>query len=291
MDRPVGWQLLLIPCLMGLGLAASVDGFWSEQVLYALLFAIGAVAARGAGCTYNDIVDSKIDAQVERTRGRPIPAGQVSKTNAWAWLGLQVCVGLAVLIALPVAARWTALASVPLVAAYPYMKRITWWPQAWLGLCFSWGALVAGAAVKGGLAFDTWLLFAGCVLWVIAYDTIYALQDREDDALIGVRSTARLFGKRWRWPVAGFYVAALFLWGLAATAAGAGVLPIVALALLGFFIVGPMIDRIDDADPASALKAFKFNVVIGLLAAAAFALNPLWVTIWPLIRGGLSQPL
>ena len=284
LDRPVGWQLLFLPCLMGLGLTSSEEGLWPEYALYALLFLVGAVAMRGAGCTLNDIVDKDIDAKVERTRGRPIPAGQVTMNAAWAWLFVQCTIGLLVLTQLPRAAQLTALASIPLVAAYPFMKRLTWWPQAWLGLCFSWGALVAGATIDELLAFETWLLFAGCVLWVIAYDTIYALQDREDDALIGVRSTARLFGDRWRLWVAGFYIGAAFLWGLALTAGGAGIPPIAALALIAGLMIGPMIDRIKPDDPASALKAFKFNVVIGLAVVGAFLINPAFVTVWPYLK-------
>jgi 4-hydroxybenzoate polyprenyltransferase len=284
LDRPVGWQLLLLPCLMGLGLTSSEEGFWPRHALYALLFVVGAIAMRGAGCTYNDIVDRDIDAQVERTRGRPLPAGQISVNAAWAWLAVQCAVGLAVLAFLPLAAQLWSVAAIPLVATYPFMKRITWWPQAWLGLCFSWGALVAGAAVDNAISFETWLLFTGCVFWVIAYDTIYALQDIEDDALVGVRSTARLFGKAWKPWVACFYVAALFLWGLAATVAGGGIAPILALAAIGALLVGPLIDRADPETPGSALTQFKANVRLGLAAAAAFALNPGWITIAPYLR-------
>ena len=284
LDRPVGWQLLYIPCLMGLGLTASEEGFWPEHALYALYFLIGAIAMRGAGCTLNDIVDKNIDAQVERTRGRPLPAGQVTINAAWAWLFAQCVAGLAVLIQLPLPGQLTALASLPLVALYPFMKRITWWPQAWLGLCFSWGALVAGACADFTINLETWLLFAGCMLWVIAYDTIYALQDREDDALIGVRSTARLFGNRWKWWVAGFYVGASFFWGMAVIAGGAGVVPILTLSIIAGVLIGPTIDRVKPDDPISALNAFKFNVVIGLAVAAALAINPTWVTIAPYLK-------
>ena len=284
LDRPVGWQLLLMPCLMGLGVASSEDGLWGNIAIYAVLFLIGAIAMRGAGCTYNDIIDRDIDAQVERTRGRPLPAGQITLNGAWAWLAAQCLVGLAALIALPRTAQIVALSALPLVAAYPFMKRITWWPQAWLGLCFSWGALVAGAAVDDTLTFEILLLFAGCILWVIGYDTIYALQDREDDALVGVRSTARLFGANWRRWTAGFYIGAFFLWGVAAAASGAGLPPIIALAVIGAFGVSRMIDHVDPDNPASALSAFKFNVLIGLAVAAAFAINPVWVSIGTYVR-------
>jgi 4-hydroxybenzoate polyprenyltransferase len=148
LDRPVGWQLLFLPCVMGLGAAQTgLPIAWGHTTLYAAVMLVGSIAARGAGCTYNDIVDRKIDAQVERTRGRPLPSGQVSTRNAWLWLALQCLIGLAVLPLLPLAAIYTALASIPFVAAYPFMKRITWWPQAWLGLTFNWGVLVGWLAV------------------------------------------------------------------------------------------------------------------------------------------------
>ncbi len=281
LDRPVGWRLLLVPCVMGLALARTREGFWPEDALYFAVFALGAIAARGAGCTYNDILDRKIDAQVERTRARPLPAGEVSVRAAWAWLLAQAGLCLTLLALLPGPARLTCLAAIPLVALYPLMKRITWWPQAWLGLCFSWGALVAGAALDFTLTAEIVLLYAGCVAWVIAYDTLYALQDVEDDALIGVRSTARLFGREWRAWTGGFYGAALALWGIAALAAGAGWPAVLALAALGFFAIVPLLERLDPADPRAALAAFKANVGIGLGAAGAFALHPLWLSLGP----------
>ena len=275
-DRPVGWRLLFLPCLMGLAVVRIEDGFWAQDALYAALFLIGAVAMRGAGCTYNDIVDRDIDAKVARTAARPLPSGRVSKKEAWAWLLAQCLVGLGVLLALPPLAQIVSLCALPLVAAYPFMKRITWWPQAWLGLTFSWGVLV-GAAAGDTVAIlpEAWLLYAGCIAWTIAYDTLYALQDKEDDALIGVRSTARLFGARWKpWTFA-FYVLALFLWAAGAAVAGAGLWVMAAFGAIGALMIYPLIEKTDPASPASALSAFKANQAVGLAVVAAFAVEPL----------------
>jgi 4-hydroxybenzoate polyprenyltransferase len=290
LDRPVGWRLLLLPCLMGLAVVRIEDGFWAEDLRYSLLFLIGAIAMRGAGCAYNDILDAAIDAKVARTAARPIPSGRLSKAEAWAWVAAQCGVGLLVLAALPPIAQVTALAAIPLVAAYPLMKRITWWPQAWLGLTFSWGALVGGAAANAApqglpqdiaawpreIPLENYLLYTGCIAWTVAYDTVYALQDREDDALVGVRSTARLFGDRWKAWTLGFYVSAVFLWAAAAATAGAGIWVMALFCAIGAFGVYPLVDRINAADPSSALKAFKANQVIGLAVLAALAAEPLW---------------
>lgn len=280
-DRPVGWQLLFVPCLMGIALAETLEGFWGEDLWLAARLLIGAIAMRGAGCTWNDFLDRKIDAQVARTRSRPLPSGRVTPAVAIMWMLAQCAVGLLVLLSLPPMAQWVALAAVPLVALYPLMKRVTWWPQAWLGLCFSWGALVAVAAVRGSLTWDATALFAGCIAWVIAYDTIYALQDVEDDALVGVRSTARLFGANWRDWTFGFYFAALILWGAAAALAGSFLVTGVALGVIGSMLIWPTVSRVEDGKPASALAAFKANVWIGLAVAGAFALPGLWRTLQP----------
>jgi 4-hydroxybenzoate polyprenyltransferase len=280
LDRPIGWQLLLLPCLMGLAVARTGFGFYWEDLAYALAFLVGAVAMRGAGCTYNDILDRDIDAKVERTRLRPLPSGAVSLRAAWAWLVAQCLVGLAVLFALPPLAQLVALLSIPLVALYPLMKRITWWPQAWLGVVFSWGALVGGAAASPapGVPLEAIVLYAGCIMWTIGYDTIYALQDREDDALVGVRSTARLFADKWRLWTTVFYVAALTLWTCAAAVAGAGLLLAAALSLIGALMIWPMLQSIDGARPETALAAFKRNAPIGAAVLLAFALEPIWRT-------------
>ncbi|KAF0186554.1 MAG: 4-hydroxybenzoate octaprenyltransferase [Hyphomonadaceae bacterium] len=283
LDRPIGWQLLFLPCLMGIALAETQEGFWLEDGWLALRLLIGAIAMRGAGCTWNDILDRKIDAEVARTRSRPIPSGRVSVRGAISWMAAQCGVGLLVLLSLPTVAQWTALAAIPLVALYPLMKRVTWWPQAWLGLCFSWGALVASAAVRGTITADAIALYAGCIAWTIAYDTIYALQDVEDDALVGVRSTARLFGARWRDWTLGFYVTALVLWAVAAALAGSLLVTGVGLGVIGATLIWRAVADVDEADTATALKAFKANAVIGLAVAGAFALAGAWRTVGPFL--------
>ncbi|MBL8557777.1 MAG: 4-hydroxybenzoate octaprenyltransferase [Hyphomonadaceae bacterium] len=280
-DRPVGWQLLFVPCLMGIALAETLEGFWLEDLSLALRLLVGAIAMRGAGCAWNDFLDRDIDAKVARTRARPLPSGRVTPRAAVIWTIAQSLVGLAILLTLPPVAQWVALGAIPLVALYPLMKRVTWWPQAWLGLCFSWGALVAVAAVRGSVTFDALALFAGCVAWVIAYDTIYALQDIEDDALVGVRSTARLFGAEWRTWTFGFYLVALALWGGAAALAGSFLVTGIALGMIGAMAIWPMVSKVEDGKPAAALAAFKANVWIGLFVAGAFALPGLWRTIPP----------
>src|SRR5690606_6993671 len=206
LDRPIGYQLLFWPCAYALGLVSVATGtafnWW-----HLVLFFIGSIAMRGAGCTFNDIVDRDIDDKVARTRSRPIPSGQVSVAQAAAWLVAQALVGLAVLVQFNLFTVAVGVASLVLVAVYPFMKRITWWPQFFLGLAFSWGALVGWTSQTAAISLPPLLLYLGCILWVIGYDTIYALQDVEDDALIGVRSTARLFGRRARAMVALFYAA------------------------------------------------------------------------------------
>ncbi|MGE0596003.1 MAG: 4-hydroxybenzoate octaprenyltransferase [Hyphomonadaceae bacterium] len=287
LDRPIGWQLLLLPCLMGLVLVRTQDGFFAQDALYAAAFVLGAIAMRGAGCTYNDILDKEIDGKVARTRGRPIPSGAVSLRAAWVWLLLQCLAGLIALLAFPRFAQIVALCALPLVALYPLMKRITWWPQAWLGIVFSWGALVGGAAVAypDQVPPEALALYAGCIAWTIGYDTIYALQDREDDALIGVRSTARLFAAQWRTWTLLFYVLALFLWGVAVWLAGAPLAAFAALGLIGAFMIWPMLQSVDDARPETALRAFKANAMIGAALLLAFAIEPIWRTLRPHIGG------
>ncbi len=285
LDRPIGWQLLLLPCWMGIAISRTGYGFFWDDARYALGFLIGAIAMRGAGCTYNDILDRDIDAQVERTRLRPLPSGAVSLKAAWAWLLAQCLAGLAVLLTLPPLAQFVSLLAVPLVALYPLMKRITWWPQAWLGIVFSWGALVGGAAVsyQGGVPGEAIALYAGCICWTIGYDTIYALQDREDDALVGVRSTARLFGAQWRLWTSVFYVAALALWTSAAAIAGSGLIVAIALTLIAIGLIYPTLRRVDDTRGETALAAFKLNAIIGAAVLLAFMIEPIWRTVRPLL--------
>jgi len=230
-DRPIGFWLLFWPCAFALGLAAIAVPGAGFDIKSLLLFFIGAVAMRGAGCTFNDIVDTDIDMQVERTRSRPIPAGQVTRNQAWVFLVIQSLLGALILVQFNWLTIVFGVASLALVAIYPFMKRITWWPQLFLGLAFSWGALVGWTSQTGSIGIAPLLLYAGCILWTIGYDTLYALQDIEDDALIGVKSTARLFGERTKPIVLGFYAATILCWLAAGLLAGAGLVFVLLLAL------------------------------------------------------------
>lgn len=268
-DRPAGFWLLGLPCLIALALARMPDALVAEDGLLAALFVIGAVAMRGAGCTYNDILDKDIDAQVARTALRPLPSGAVSLKKAWAWLLVQCAVGFGVLMALPDFAKLVALASIPMVALYPLMKRITWWPQVWLGLTFNWGVLVAAAAVRGELTLADWLLYAGLIFWTLGYDTIYAIQDREDDALIGVRSTARRFGGKIKPAVTVIYLLCV------AFCATAG---FVADTWMGLLMTAPFAlhliqqaIRLDPDNGGRALALFRSNRDAGFLLLAGWA--------------------
>ncbi len=192
----MGYWLLALPGWMGLAFAGLTLGYGVSDVMWAMLILIGAVAMRGAGCTYNDIVDQDLDAKVARTALRPLPAGSVTNRQAWTWLSIQVGIGFCVWLCLPLLAKLVALGSIPFVAAYPFMKRITWWPQLWLGLTFNWAFLVAVAIKTGEVNIPALIFYAGLIFWTVGYDTIYAMQDIEDDALIGVKSTARRFGDK-----------------------------------------------------------------------------------------------
>ena len=222
LDRPIGSWLLLIPCWWSAALAAGISHHLSRLPLVVALFFVGAFAMRGAGCTWNDITDRDLDAKVERTRSRPIPAGQVSVPQALVFLVVQALIGLLVLLQFNRFAVATGIASLAIVAVYPFMKRITWWPQVVLGLAFSWGALMGFAVILGRIDAVALLLYAGSIAWVIGYDTIYAHQDAEDDALIGVKSTARLFGAHTHRALIVFYALAVVLIGVAMWLAGAG---------------------------------------------------------------------
>ena len=211
LDRPVGYWLLALPGWIGLAFASLSHGFASSDIKWAILILIGAIAMRGAGCTYNDIVDQDLDAQVERTALRPLPAGTVTTKQAWIWLFAQCAVGLIVLLCLPRLAQIISLCSIPLVAAYPFMKRITWWPQVWLGMTFNWAVLVAYAAKTETVSLPLIILYIGLIFWTVGYDTIYACQDIEDDMKIGVKSTARRFGKRVKLGVGVCYLATILL--------------------------------------------------------------------------------
>ena len=263
-DRPIGWWLLFWPGAWGVALAGGAFDRW--EVLLWLL--IGAIAMRGAGCVYNDIVDRDLDAQVARTRARPIPSGAVSVRTAWVWLIVLCMVGLAVLVQLRAVAAAVAVASLLPVAAYPFMKRITWWPQAWLGLVFSWAALVGWMEVMGAFAPAALLLYAGSVAWVVGYDTIYALQDREDDALVGVRSSALRLGRHVRGGVALAYALAVALWAAAIWAVRADPLAGVALVPAAGHLAWQVLTlRADDG--AGALHRFRSNRFTGLLVFMA----------------------
>src|SRR6266699_1005126 len=278
LDRPIGSWLLLMPCWWSVGLAA-VHARSQVNVWHVLLFFIGAFAMRGAGCTWNDIVDRDLDSQVERTRSRPIPSGQVTVASAAAFLMLQALVGLAVLLQFNRFTIYVGFASLAVVADYPFMKRITYWPQIVLGLAFSWGALMGWPATFARLDPPAFLLYAGAISWVIGYDTIYAHQDREDDALIGIKSTALLFRERTKPMLAAFYAAAVLLIGLAGFLAGAGVVFAAGVALFAAHL-GWQIRRLDIADPALCLTVFKSNRDAGLLLFAAIVLDAL-MRQWP----------
>ncbi len=266
LDRPIGWWLLFWPGAWGVALAGGAVRRW-DLILWILL---GSIAMRGAGCVYNDIVDRDLDAQVARTAARPIPSGMVSMRTAWAWLVALSLIGLVVLVQLHKLAAMVALASLAPVAAYPFMKRITWWPQAWLGLVFSWAALVGWSETAGDLSAPMWWLYAGSIAWVIGYDTIYALQDREDDALIGVRSSALRMGRHVRGGVAAFYTAAVGLWGIAIWSVRADPLALVALLPAAAHLAWQVATLRPD-DGTGALARFRANRMTGLLLFLAFA--------------------
>ena len=270
LDRPVGIWLLFLPCLIGLVFQRMQSGIFFIDLGWTVLFFIGAVVMRGAGCTWNDISDRDFDARVERTARRPIPAGLVTVRQAQVFLAAQLAAGFIVWLFLPGDAKLIALLSLPLVAIYPFTKRVTWWPQAWLGLTFNWGVFV-GAATASTSSPPVYLLYFGLVLWTIAYDTIYAMQDREDDALIGVRSTARLFGSRAVLAAFCFHIAAAALIAAAAGANEAGRFG--AATALAFLMHGVwQVTRLKTQGDASALPVFRSNVWAGALVAAGFLL-------------------
>lgn len=275
LDRPVGTWLLLWPCLWSMALA--YDGQSPMIVLnLAILFAVGALAMRGAGCTYNDIVDQDIDASVERTKTRPIPAGEVSVTQAWMFLAFQCLVGLLVLLQLNLFAIWLGVASLGLVACYPFMKRITGWPQAWLGLTFNWGGLMGWAAMRGSLDWPAFAIYFGGVFWTLGYDTIYAHQDKEDDALVGIGSSALSLGEKTKPALMIFY--SLFFIALIVAGSLAN-MPYIYYALLApaGLHLSAQIWRLDINEPKICLDIFRSNtgfgglVVIALLIAAVTA--------------------
>lgn len=271
-DRSIGSWLLLMPCWWSAALASGAAQDLHQLPKMIALFFIGAFVMRGAGCTWNDITDRDLDAKVERTRSRPIPAGQVTAKKALAWLVLQALIGLVVLLQFNSFAIVTGVASLAIVAAYPFMKRITYWPQSVLGLAFSWGALMGFAVVSSRIDATALLLYAGSICWVIAYDTIYAHQDTEDDALIGIKSTALLFGARTQTALVIFYGLAVALISVALRLAAAGWPAWVGLIAFAAHLAW-QITRIDINDSALCLRLFKSNRDAGLLLFAGLLLD------------------
>jgi 4-hydroxybenzoate polyprenyltransferase len=271
-DRPIGSWLLLMPCWWSAALSAGVAHRLDRLPIDVLLFFVGAFVMRGAGCTWNDITDRDLDAKVERTRSRPIPAGQVSVKAALVFLVAQALVGLVVLLQFNRFAIATGIASLLIVAIYPFMKRITWWPQIVLGLAFSWGGLMGFAATFGRLDLTAFVLYAGSICWVISYDTIYAHQDAEDDALIGIKSTARLFAERTHEALVIFFGMAVVLIGVAFALAGSGVAAWIGLALFAVQL-GWQVRRLDISDPALCLRVFKSNREAGLILFAGLLID------------------
>jgi 4-hydroxybenzoate polyprenyltransferase len=272
LDRPIGSWLLLMPCWWSAALAAGMTGSIGQLPLILALFFLGAFVMRGAGCTWNDITDRDLDARVERTRSRPIPAGQVSVRQAVVFLVAQALIGLAVLLQFNRFAVMTGIASLVIVAVYPFMKRITWWPQIVLGLAFSWGALMGFAVMLGRIDATALVLYAGSIAWVIGYDTIYAHQDTEDDALIGVKSTALLFGARTHRALVIFYGLAVVLIGTALALAGTRWPAWIGLAAFAAHLVW-QIRRLEISDPALCLRLFKSNRDAGLLLFAGLLVD------------------
>lgn len=271
-DRPAGTWLLLIPCWQSLALAIAATGWRWADIWFFVAFGIGAFLMRGAGCTWNDITDRDIDASVERTRSRPLPAGQVTVKGAAAWMAAQALIAFGVLLTFNSFSIWLGVAALAPVAIYPFMKRVTWWPQIFLGVAFNWGALMGWAVHTGGLGPSAVILYLGGIAWTLHYDTIYAHQDIEDDALIGVKSTARLFGDntvRWLgWFVAAAVVAA----GLATVIALSG--PPMIIALVGVAAYGAHMLRqlvvLDIQDTNNCMRLFRQNRDTGLILLAGF---------------------
>jgi len=262
-DRPIGWWLLFWPCAWGVWLA----GTGPQWALIGWML-LGSIAMRGAGCVYNDIVDADLDRQVARTALRPVAIGRISKGGAWAWLVALCLVGLLVLLQLRIEAQVVALASLALVAAYPFMKRITWWPQAWLGMVFTWGLLVGWITLRT----DNWdvlaCMYAGAVMWVIGFDTIYALQDREDDAMVGIRSSALKLGGKVKGGVALFYGAAVVFWVAGIWLYRPDPIALLTLTPLALHLIW-QVATLDPEDPANPLDRFRSNRWAGALMAAA----------------------
>ncbi len=265
LDRPIGTWLLLLPCFWGLALAsASQTEFTQTHLYYMALFSIGALVMRGAGCTWNDISDQKFDKLVARTADRPIPSGDVSTKQAFVFLILQCLIGLIILLQFNLATQIIGICSIFLVIAYPFMKRITFWPQAWLGLTFNWGIFISWASIHGSIDLPAIVLYVAGICWTLGYDTIYAHQDKEDDALVGVKSTALRFGNKSKIWITGFYGLTLVFITIAAFLASLSVYFWPAILLAGGQLAW-QIYRLDIDDPDGCLKLFKSNRDFGFL--------------------------
>ncbi len=274
LERPIGWWLLLWPCWWSAALAARAAGNAVPDLYHLLLFLIGAIAIRGAGCTYNDIIDRDLDAQVARTRSRPIPSGQVSLTRARIFLLALLTVGLLTLVQFNTFTIILGAASLPVIAIYPFAKRVTNWPQVVLGFAFSWGALMGWAAAFDRLDWPPVLLYAGGIAWTIGYDTIYAHQDREDDAVIGIRSTARLFGSRTKLLLVGFYGGATVLFAIAVVMVGGGPVALAGLGL-GALHLAWQVTTLDAGDAEGCLIRFRANRDYGWIVFAGLVADSL----------------
>ena len=271
LDRPIGSWLLLMPCWWSVGLAGMHNDRF-PSLWHIVLFFIGAFAMRGAGCTWNDLVDRDLDGRVERTRSRPIPSGQVTVAQATMFMVAQALVGFLVLIQFNRFTVATGIASLLVVVIYPFMKRITYWPQIFLGLAFSWGALMGWPAAFGRLDWPAIVLYAGSILWVIGYDTIYAHQDRDDDLLIGIKSTALLFGDRTPTMLATFYAGAIVLIASAGFMSGGGIMFTIGIVAFAAHLAW-QVSRLDIDDPAHCLVLFKSNRDAGLILFGAMLLD------------------
>ncbi len=272
LDRPIGWWLLLLPCWWGLLLAHIARGGGTPNLWYAALFLVGAIVMRGAGCTVNDIADRNFDARVARTKQRPIPSGRVSVKQALVFLSALCLIGLLVLVQFNTYTIILGISSFAIVAVYPFMKRITYWPQLVLGLAFNWGALVGWSAVHGALSWPPIMLYSGGVFWTLAYDTIYAHQDRQDDILIGVKSTALQFGASTKYWLIGFFAAALIAIDVSLWLVQASFIAHIGVALAAVHAAWQT-TRFDADDPARCLKLFKSNRSFGLLITVFLLLD------------------
>lgn len=271
-DRPIGWWLLLLPCWWGLVLAQISGGGGWPNLWFTFLFLIGAIVMRGAGCTLNDIADKDFDAAVARTKSRPIPSGQVNILQAMAFLVILLVAGLLILLQFNWPTVWLGIASLAIVAVYPFMKRITYWPQLILGLAFNWGALVSWSAVVGSLSAPPVLLYVGGVFWTLAYDTIYAHQDKEDDILIGVKSTALKFGTATPQWLRAFFGFALVSFAIAMALAGAGIIAFIGLGLAATHALW-QVKNFDGGDAAQCLYLFKQNRIFGFIILVSLLID------------------